>query len=223
MERPQQAQFAQGVVVLVEGLAVEAERDPAAAAHHLGDRRDPGAEREVGRGVDGDDAAGLGDHLQFVRPGMDAMGEGQPRREQPDLAPAPHEAAGIGPVGPVALVPGLEEMRRDPAPGAGGGLGDRLPERVRAPLRPVRGVLHVDHRATDRGGDRLDAGELLGERQHGGEEARLDLRPRLGVEGVQHRPVVAVDQGLRSRRPMPSAMRTPTSRAARAIASTSVG
>ena len=53
-----EAHFAQRVVVLIERRAVEAERDTAAALHHLGKRRDAGAQMQVGGGVDRNRDAG---------------------------------------------------------------------------------------------------------------------------------------------------------------------
>jgi hypothetical protein len=50
----EQAHLAQGVIVFIEGAAVQSHGDLAAAFQHLGHRRDAGAQAQVGTGVDRD-------------------------------------------------------------------------------------------------------------------------------------------------------------------------
>ena len=78
-------QFAHNVVVLVEGRGVDAERDAAAAPDRLADRRDPARQMQVRTRVGRDDRArDSAIRSRSVLARVDAMGERQTRREQPE-------------------------------------------------------------------------------------------------------------------------------------------
>ena len=74
-----QPHLADHVVVLVEREAVDADRDGAAAFVRGGDRGEAGMQMQVRREIGDEARAGRGDDLQLVRPGVDAMGQRQPR------------------------------------------------------------------------------------------------------------------------------------------------
>ena len=49
---------------------------------------------QVGAEIGDDARTGLGDHVEFVGPGMDAMRERQPLRQQADIAQVADHACG---------------------------------------------------------------------------------------------------------------------------------
>ena len=114
--------FAQNIVVLVERRSVDAERDAAAAPDRLADRRDAGAQMQVGARIGGDDGAGARDDVEFVRARIDAMGERQALGQQAELVEMRQQAVGIGGVGEGALIDRLQQMHVD----APAGLAPRL-------------------------------------------------------------------------------------------------
>ena len=77
MQGPKQPDFAERIIILIKGLAINAHRHLAAALQHLGNRRDTGTECEVRRCIGDDSAAGLSDHFQLIGLGPNAMRQGQ--------------------------------------------------------------------------------------------------------------------------------------------------
>ena len=75
----------------------------------------------------GDDArTQLGDHVEFVGPGMDAMRQRQPLRQEADIAEiADHPLREIR-IRPGPLIDGLQQVHVNTAAGRRGVLGDRF-------------------------------------------------------------------------------------------------
>ena len=79
----------------------------------------------------GDDArAGRRDHFDLVGPGMDAVRQRQPLREEADVAEIANDAIREMLIGPGALVDGLQQMHMDAPAGQRGIFGDRLQQRL---------------------------------------------------------------------------------------------
>ena len=89
-----QPHLAQHVVVLVQRQPVDADRDGAAASVRGGDRREAGAQMHVGAEIGDDARAGRRDHLDLVGPGVDAMRQRQPLRQEADVAEIANDAVG---------------------------------------------------------------------------------------------------------------------------------
>ena len=79
-----QQHLAQDVIILVQRQPVDADRDGAAALVCGRDRRETGAQVQIGAEISDDTRAGRCDHLDFVRPGVDAMRQRQPLRQEAD-------------------------------------------------------------------------------------------------------------------------------------------
>jgi hypothetical protein len=144
------AGFAHHVVVFVEGQAVHADRDPAASLPRFGNGPDARAQMHVRRGVRDDGCACFGDHVQFVRPCMNAVGEREARRQEPDVLQIGHDALGKGPVCPVPLIGRLKQVHVDAPAGLRRTLRDTDEKFMRAPLNGGRAILHIDHGSGDR-------------------------------------------------------------------------
>src|SRR5262245_16533930 len=117
VQQVREAHFAQRIVVLVEGRTVEAERDAAAALHHLGQRRNARAQLQVRRGVDRYGHTAFGQQFQLVRPRPGAMRKRQAFTEKPDCIEVPDDAFRKVLIRPTALIARLEQMHMD-APSA---------------------------------------------------------------------------------------------------------
>ena len=124
-----QPHLAQHVVVLVERQPVDADRDGAAALVRGGDRREAGAQMQIGGEIGDDARAGGRNHLDLVRAGMDAMRQRQPLRQEADVTEVADDTVRKMPVRPGALIDGLQQMHVDAAAGLRGVLRDRLQQR----------------------------------------------------------------------------------------------
>ena len=130
MHHLHQPHLAQHVVVLVERQPVDADRDGAAAFVRGGDRREAGAQMQIGGEIGDDARAGGGDHLDLVGAGMDAMRQRQPLRQEADVAEVADDTVRKMLVRPGALIDGLQQMHVDAAAGLRGILRDRLQQRL---------------------------------------------------------------------------------------------
>ncbi len=86
MQEMTEPHFPHDVVVLVEGRRVDAQRDAAAAPDRFGDRRDAASQVKIRARVGGDDRARGRDGVELFGAAIDAMGQRQPRRQQPERA-----------------------------------------------------------------------------------------------------------------------------------------
>ncbi len=187
-----QPHLAQHVVVLVERQPIDADRDGAAALVRGGDRREAGAQMQVGTEIGDDARAGGGDHLDLVGPGVDAMRQRQPLRQEADVAEIANDAFREMLVGPGALIDGLQQMHVDAPAGQRRILGDRLQQRLRAPLHAGRAKLHVDLGTRDRRGDRVRQLDIGFRRHRRADEQLLDRLAIVAGETGQHRFTIAV-------------------------------
>ena len=88
-------------------------------------------------------------------------------------------------------------MRRDAPARQRRGFGNRLPERFRTPLRTIWRVLHVKHRAAERGRHGIHTRQLILDRHHGlGEEAPFNLRPHRRFKAGEKLVMRAIDQRI---------------------------
>ena len=192
----EQPHFPQGVLVLVEGQPVETHGEAAAAAQHLADRRQSGADDEVRARVDDDGGAARGDQVHLVGPQPDAMRERDPLVDEADLVQIAHDALREGAIGPIALVARFEQVHVHAASAPLRRRADPAQHLVAAPLHAGRSVLDGDAGALDIGGDRLDHGHLLGGRHRRAQQASRDAGAGRGRERGQQRLVRVVDQRI---------------------------
>ena len=139
-----------------------------------GDRRDAALEMQIRARVGRDDRPRSRDRVKLRGPRVNAVGEGQARREQPKRIQTLGDAFRVGAVGKGPLIPCLEQMHVHAPAGPPRRLGDRGEKRIGAPLRAVRPELDRKQRALRLGGDRLDAGDLLDGSRHRSKELGLD-------------------------------------------------
>jgi hypothetical protein len=196
MRHLHEAHFADRVVVLVEGDAVDADGDRAAAAMCIGNRSETGMQMQIGAEIRHDGRAGLGDHVEFVRPGMDAMRQCQAVGQQADIFQVAHNAARKGAVGPLPLIDGLEQMHVDAPAGGGGSFGDGFEQRRRAPLDAGRTVLHIDHRTGDGCMNGFDTVEIFGWCRARTNEHVLDRAAIVLGQCGKHVGAVAIDDRI---------------------------
>ena len=124
-----QPHFPDDVIVFVQREAVDADGDAATACMRGRDRREAGAQMHVGAEIGDDARAGSGDHLEFVRPGVDAVRQCQPFRQKTDIAEVSDDALRIILVRPGALVDGLQQVHVNAAAGSRRIFGNRFQQR----------------------------------------------------------------------------------------------
>ena len=165
MQQPAQAQLAQHVVIVVEGEPVEAEPEPQVAGHEIRDRRLPGAEAQVGAGVDRDGHAPLGQQFAFAAPQPHAVRQREPWRQEADTVEPGEVFPLVFAVGPFALVAGLQAVHVQAPAGAGGFLGRRLEQPARHESVAVGPELDLDRGILARVCRRMDERHLVLQRR----------------------------------------------------------
>ena len=142
MKKMAEAQFAQGIIILVERGSVDSGCDMSATLESFGYRSNSGAKVQIGTGVGDDGGARARNQVEFIGARVNAMRQRQPRRKQADVFQKRQNARRAPEVGVGALVFCLEKVHMHSSAVARRGFCNTAQQRIRAPLNTGQPILN---------------------------------------------------------------------------------